>query len=263
MGLEYISPAVAYQQAGERIADDQLQEKVAEYLGGVWPQGFEDADMPKAVFAPYLAKGSVIEVEFLQMAREADFDTIIATYKDAEYVTANAAVVDCYRAPLIGTKGQCLRQWVVPPSQRCGSVGNAETVYPGLDIVDYWTGVRSAVLMANGLSPDDLVVDFGGWYQTQSERFGWQGERSKSTYYYMALMGLYASGRAVLFDTPPTAFASNIMEPAAIRAEKSLGAKPLITCELRPAKRDWTDVSFLDEGNYQKLVQTGKIEMNV
>jgi len=261
MSLEYVTPELAYKEAEQRLGNDNLQERVADYLGGIWPEGFDDVECPRAVFAPYLAKGSKIEIEFLRKASEADFRTTVATYEETEYVTANSAVVDCYRAPFIEPRGQRSREWVVSADQRAGKLGDAETVYTGLNIVDYWTGVRTALLKANQLPVDDTVVDFSSWYRVQTTRFGWQdGERSKSPYYYKALMGLYASGRAVLFDTPPTEFADRVMAPAASMARSILGYTPLVTCELRPEKRDWTDISLLSPEEVTSLKTTGRVQ---
>lgn len=260
MSLEFIEPSQAYELANKRLKDTALQERAAEFLGNIWPPGFEDIEVPQAVYAPYLATGSVVEVSFIKTAQIEGFDTVVATYEASEYVTANPAIVDCYRAPLIEARGQCSRKWVVPADKRSGSVGEAQTIYPSLDIVSYWRNVRQPILEENALPVNDKVVDFSEWYQLQAERFGWNGQRSKSGFYYNALMGLYASGRAVLYDTPPTVFAERVMEPAANMAKECLRVEPLITCELKPAKRDWKDVSFLDTDQLQLLKTTGRVQ---
>ena len=260
MSLEFIEPSQAYELANKRLKDTALQERAAEFLGNIWPPGFDDIEVPRAVYAPYLATGSVVEVAFIKTAQVEGFDTVVATYEASEYVTANPAIVDCYRAPLIEARGQCSREWVVPMEERRGAVGEARTIYPDLDIVSYWSNVRQPILEENELPVNDKVVDFSEWYQLQAKRFGWNGQRSKSALYYNALMGLYASGRAVLYDTPPTSFAEQIMKPAADMAKEYLGIEPLITCELKPAKRDWKDVSFLDTDQLQLLKTTGRVQ---
>jgi hypothetical protein len=259
MSLEYKTPEVALELAEGRLRNPALQQKVAAYLGGIWPQGFELPQSPVAVYAPYLAKASETEVAFLSQANAVGFATTVATYEGTEYVTANAMVIDCYRAPLIFPKGQRVRRWVVPEESRNGTVGDAATVYDELSIVNYWRGIRAAVLEENNLPTNDKVVDWSEWYGTQSPRFGWDGERSRAAYYYMAAMALYASGRAVLFDTPPTAFATKIMQPAYDAACNELGVEPIVTNELRPDKRDWTDLSFLDERQAERLQTSGRI----
>jgi hypothetical protein len=259
MSLEYKTPGEAFELAGQRLRDTALQDRVASYLGGVWPAGFEEVPSPVAVYAPYLAKGSETEVDFLQKAAGDGFVTMIVTYEDTKYVTTNPAVVDCYRPPLKLPKGQRKRDWIVPEAERPGSVGDALTVYPGLDIISYWRGIRMPVLEENKLPVDDTVVDFGAWYGLQAQRFGWSGQPSKAPFYYMAAMALYASGRAVLFDTPPTAFASQVMKPAYDATADNLGVEPLVTNVLRPDKRDWTDLSFLDETRAERLLTTGSI----
>lgn len=259
MSLEYKVPSEALELAGQRLRDPALQRKVAVYLGNIWPQGFEDVEKPIAVYPPYLAKGSETEVDFLRRARTSGYSTAVATYEATEYVTANPVVVDCYRAPLILPKGQRARRWVVAEHERKGTVGNTPTIYNELSIVNYWRGLRAPVLEEKGLPVDDMVIDWSGWYAAQAPRFGWSGERSRAPYYYMATMALYASGRAVLFDSPPTAFAVNVMQPAYDAACDQLGVEPLITNELRPGKRDWTDISFLDERQVERLRTTGRI----
>ena len=260
MSLEYISSEKAYDEACERLENRDIQESTLEYLGGVLPPGFENTQTPLAVFAPYLAKGSQTEVEFLSKAAGSGFKTLVATYKGCEYVTANAGLVDCFRPPLLLSKGQQTRNYVVPEYARRGAVGEATTIYGGLEITDYWNNLRVEVLKRNELPTGDRVADFGAWYKVQAERFGWTpAERAKSPYYYMALMALYASGRAVLFDVPSAKFDGNIILLAANAVKKTLGLKPLLVNELTPSKRDWTDLSFLSKTDCEILSQEGKI----
>lgn len=260
MSFEYVSLESAYEEAAVRLEDTTLQEGVMDYLGGVLPPGFDDATAPLAVYAPYLAKGSRTETDFLRKARRAGLKTVVATYKDAEYVTANAAAVDCFRPPLELLKGQKTRDYIVRKGVNYGFIGEAQTRYDGLDIVEYWEGIRSTVLTQKKWPTDDTVVDFGDWYKLQAERFGWQPtERAKSPYYYKALMALYASGRAVLFDLPPNKFDSDVVLPAARIAEQTFGVKPLVTNCLDVGKRDWVDLTFLSAEQEARLKETGRI----
>ncbi len=259
MSLEFKTINEAYEEAGRRLNDAKLQNRVAAFLGNVWPLGFDEVKNPRAVFAPYLAKGSELEIDFLRLVQASGFDSTVATYADTEYVTANPGVVDCYRPSLKLPKGQRSRQWVVPESQRRGQLKDAQTIY-GSTIVDYWMSIREVALEVGGLPVDDARVDLSEWYRVQAERFGCtENARSRSPYYYRALMGLYASGRAVLFDTPPTTFAAEVMEPAARLAQDELGVEPLLTLDLQPGKRDWIDLEFLDQAEVQNLLTNGKI----
>lgn len=161
---------------------------------------------------------------------------------------------------MIINKGQRIRPWIVEEAEKQGVVGSAGTMYEGLDIVEYWKGIQSAVYDEAAYTvPTD--VDFSEWYETQACRFGWDGQGGKSKFYYVALMALYASGRAVLLDTPPTAFAEKVMTPAYEKVKNELGVTALITCELSPEKRDWTDLSFVDDVQATALVETGRIEI--
>lgn len=259
MSIEFIAPDAAYEAACERLKNKKLQTRVAQYLGDLWPAGFEKTDAPRAVFAPYLAKASVTETTFICDAKITGFRPVVATYLQSEYVTANPGLVDCYRAPLIWSQGRQTRDWVVLENERSGAVGKANTEYDTLNIVEYWSGIRNIVLAEQNLSGISEVRDFSEWYTSQAQRFGWSGERSKSPFYYRALMGLYTSGRAVLYDTPPTDFAKRVMEPASEVSSAALGYEPLITCEYQPGKRDWTDVSFLGDADCQKLQEQGRI----
>lgn len=258
MNLRYTTPERAVEEANRRLRDKELQRRVEQYLGNIWPRGFDDVRTPAAVFAPYLARGSDNEIRSLAIAQRIGVNGAVANYVGAEYVTANTAAVDCYRVPLKLPKGQQRRLWVVPEEDRSGKIGEARTIYPDVTISQYATGIRTPALEANVLPTDTPVVDFGEWYDIQAKRFGWSGERQKSPFYYMASMALYASGRAILMDTPPTAYASNVMAPAAESAEQALGVYPLITNELQDG-RDWTDVSFLNEREAARLVLTGRI----
>lgn len=258
MNLPYVASSEAYECAQARLQNQTLQQRVAAFLGDVWPEGFEKPAEPKAVFAPYMARGSELEQTFLTSATETGCKPVVATYLQAEYVTANAGLVDCYRAPFKLPKGQQILNWVVAENNRPGAVGDAATIFEGLSIRAYWQGIRNAV-MEQVTAPPATVVDFSQWYAFQARRFGWQGERAKSPFYYIALMGLYASGRAVLFDTPPTAFASKVMEPAARTVAQQLGVEPLIVNEFKASKRDWVDVSFLEERQVRRLRETGRV----
>ncbi len=261
MSLEYITPEQAFDVAQERIEDREIQERVMEFFGASLPPGFEGQNRPLAVFAPYLAKGTEREVEFLAKASKAGFATMIATYKDSQYVTSNSGIVDCYRAPLKLPKRQEVRKWVVPTEERDGAVGDAKTVYPELDITDYWMGIRKAVLRnIERESPDSLIVDFGGWYRLQAERFGWTPlVPNKAPFYYLASMALYASGRAVLFAPPPSGFTSEVSRPAAAEVQEKLGVYPLVTNVLSAQKRDWADLAFLSQDEATQLLETGRI----
>ena len=265
METEYLSvPAeAAYEEAERRLRDNALQEKVATYLGNLWPAGFSDTSSPQAIYAPYLAKGSIVEVDYISKAAAVGFEPVVATYQQSEYVTANAALIDCYRAPLMLPKGQQTREWLVSEDQRCGPVGIAETKYKGLSIVNYWSGIRDTVLEEKDLEESSTVVDFSEWYDMQAKRFGWDGGRSKAPFYYRALLGLYTSGRAVRYAVPPTEFTDRVVLPAAKIAQDYLGKQPLIVYEIPAVKRDWSDLSFLDESSCVELKETGRIGSKV
>lgn len=258
MSLIYTPSAEAFDMAAERLTDERLQGRAEEYLGGSWPPGFNEVAGPKGVYASYMARGSEEEVRFLDIAKQAGFDPVVATYHGAEYVSNNTGLVGCYQPPLRLPDRQS-RQWIVDTPDRPGPVGDAQTVYPKVDIQSYWDGVRNAVLPENGQEVPE-TVDFSEWHAEQAKRFGWDGGRSKSSEYYYALMALYASGRAVLFDTPPTEFADRVMKPPAVTAREVLGQEPLIVCEFPKTKRDWVNVAGLGEQACQQLLETGRIE---
>lgn len=258
MSFPYTASTEALEQAARRLREPALQSKVAAYLGGVWPVGFEEISRPAAVYAPYLATGNGSEVDFLRKAAADGFEPVVATYRETRWSKGNLCLRDCYQPPLKLANGQEVREWAVPTKERAGPVGRAATKFAGLDIVEYWLGIRGAVLRANSL-PSSAVVDFGDWYDVQARRFGWQSSESKSPFYYMASMGLYASGRAVLFDTPPTEYAGRVMQPAYEAAATQLGVAPLVTNVLKPTAPDWVDLSFLDEQASAQLMQTGRI----
>lgn len=259
-GLEYRSVETAVEAARQRLGDKNLQDKVAAFLGNIWPRGFEDAARePALVYAPYLARGAGNEIASAKLAQELGVGSVTATYEADEFVTANQSAVDCYRVPMQLPNRQQRRLWVVLDEDRRGKIGEARTIYPDLNIIQYLQGIRFPVLEQAEIPRDGRVVDFSEWYDIQAKRFGWQGERQKSPYYYIALMALYASGRAILMDTPPTAYASMVMQPAAERVEAELGVYPLLTNVL-VGGRDWTDLSFLDTAQAERLLREGKVE---
>ncbi len=257
---DYTSREAAFEQASERLQNQEVQERADIYLGGDWPPGFEGTDSPKAVYAPYLATGSETETEFVLDAKKGGFEPVVATYLRTEFVTANGAIVDCYRPPLKLPNGQQQRKWIVPESDRIGELGQANTFYEGVNILAFWSGVRTFASNNAGINQLPETVDFSEWYKRQAIRFGWnEVERSKSGYYYNALMGLYASGRAVLYDTPPTEFYNRIMKPAVQLAEIAIGAKPILTNILQGKKRDWVDLAALNSEQVLSLQEIGKI----
>ena len=256
----YIGVEEIYDQAEERLKDTNLQRKIGQYLGEVWPSGFDTTpERPIGVYAPYLSRGSRLEVKAAQIATAAGLDYAVATYEQSEYVTANPGLVDCYRAPLELAKGQKRRLWVVDEMQRPGAIAEATTVYGG-NVVEYWGAIRNIVFEEKGLSRSTPITDMSGWYTFQAKQFGWsKQERSKSPYYYKALMGLYASGRAVLLDTPPSQFFDRVMAPAIRASVDALGVQPLIANAFDTEKRDWVDVSFLSEQQSDKLIMKGVV----
>jgi hypothetical protein len=259
MSLPYTAPDTAFELASRRLRDRRLQEKVSVYLGGIWPMGFEELpDTPAAVYAPYMATGNGTEVDFLRQAKDPGFDRVVATYRSAPWSKGNPAMRDCYQPPLRLPGDRQVRDWVVPAKGRSGPVGRALTKYPDLPITQYWVGIRRAVL-ANEGQQDNRVVDFGDWYDLQACRLGRPPEAARSPYYYRALMGLYASGRGVLYDTPPTEYAERVMRPAFEEAASALGAEPLVTNVLAPPTPDWVDLTFLSEPQAKKLQEEGRL----
>jgi len=260
-GLRYEAADKAFAEAADRVANDNLQERIGELLGGLWPPGFEEPDNPKAVFAPYLARGSEMELRALNLARAAGFTAVVATYRDARFVNNNPAAVDCWRAPLLLPKGQQRKLWVVPESERDGALGAASTIYEGKNVGEYWQGIRRAILDKNGMVADGIgSADFGDWYDAQAKRLGWRPGMKKSEVYYLASMALYASGRAVLFDTPPTTYANYYMAPAAERVNEAVDAYPLVTNDLPGGVTDWVDARFLRDDQVKTLVNEGVID---
>lgn len=258
MTYQYRPIAEAYGQAEERLADTRLQESIDDYLGGVWPPGLEQTAIPVAVFAPYLGRAANSEMSFQKKIIGSGFVPLVATYQDTAFVTANPDVVACYKPPLILPQGQRRRGWVVDPEDRAGNLAPTKTVY-GRDIVDYWRDVRAVVYAEKGV-PIGATVDFSGWYAYQAKRFGWKPrDRNKAPFYYMALMALYASGRAVLYDSPPTEFFGRVMQPAIDETRENLRVEPLIICGPENPTPDWVDLSFLDQPQVDRLVEKGEI----
>lgn len=258
MSYEYRTIDEAYEEAAERLGDDRLQRAVNDYLGGIWPPGFEEVTEPTVVFAPYLGRAASSEIGFQRAIADSGFESTIATYQKTEFVTANPEVVACYRPPLELPQQQRRRSWIVTPEKRMGSVAPAETVY-GCDVVDYWQGIRATVYEENRI-PQQPTVDFSEWYDSQARRFGWRpGDRNKAPGYYKGLMGVYASGRAVLYDTPPTNFFTRVMQPAIEETKDTLGVEPIIICGPKAPSPDWVDLSFLDQSQAETLAEKGKI----
>ncbi len=259
MTLEYTASADCYEQAQLRLRNAKLQKQIDDLLKGQWPPGFETANEPKGIFAPYLQRGSGLEIQALQQAETSGLDPFVATYKNAAYVTANPEIVACYRPPFAFQKGQKQLPWVVDEEHRHGTVGDAMTLY-GCDIVAYWNTVHGAVYEHSTISA--TAADFSAWYDFQARNFGWvPGNSKKAPFYYYALIALYTSGRAVLIDTPPTRFAENIMTPAFEKMRDALGYSAVITCELATVgRRDWINVEFLDDLGIETLLGKGIIE---
>lgn len=259
MSYEYRSLTEAYEEAGDRLRDNALQWEIGEYLGCVWAPEFEQRRDPALIWAPYVARAAVSEVSFQQEAISSDYCPQVAIYSGTTFVTANPEVVAAYRPPLRLPGGQNRRSWTVAPEDRSGSLAPTRTIY-GTDVLDYWDGIRAAVYEENGIGQQP-VVDFSDWYDFQARRFGWRpGDRNKAPAYYMALMALYASGRAVLYDTPPTEFFSRVMQPAIDRTKEELGVEPIIVSGPETSVPDWVDLSFLDSRQAEKLVTEGVIE---
>lgn len=258
MSYEYRSRTEAYEEACDRLSDDDLQQKIAEYLGCEWAPGFEQRTDTAFVLAPYLARAATSEINYQKEVSSSGVRTQIATYGDTAFVTANPEVVAAYRPPLRLPSGQYRRGWTVAPENRPGPLVPTRTIY-GTEVLDYWANIRAAVYEDNGLTQQP-VVDFSGWYDSQARRFGWRpGGRNKAPAYYMAAMALYASGRAVLYDTPPTEFFGRVMQPAIDRVKAELGVEPIIVCGPPVSAPDWVDLSFLDGRQVDSLITKGTI----
>jgi hypothetical protein len=261
MSLEYSAPREALSEARRRLDDPALQEQVDDYLGSEWPSPFTaPGSEPAAVYAPYMLTGNQTEVNFVAAAQAAGANkVIVATYRDIPWSKGNPGLRDCYQPPLRLPSGD-VRDWVVPTAERKGLIGEAKTKYPGVTITDYWGGIRQAVMRERLRRLWDTTTDFGDWYDLQAGRFGWQPGQPKSPYYYMAAMALYASGRAVLYDTPPTEYAGRVMAPAFQAATDVLGVKPLVTNVLNPGVPDWVDLRFLNKEQERRLLAEGQIK---
>jgi len=261
MSLEYVAPKEALNEARRRLENPALQTRVDDYLGSEWPLPFSsERTEPAALYAPYMQTGNKTEVDFVRATQAGGTNRIVvATYQNAPWTRGNPGLRDCYQPPLRLPDADS-REWVVPAAARKGPLSDAATKYPGITITDYWDGIRDAVMRRTLRRRWDTTTDFGDWYDLQARRFGWREGQAKSPYYYMAAMALYASGRAVLYDTPPTEYADRVMVPAFQAAADALGVKPLVTNVLNPAKPDWVDLRFLTDEQARNLRDKGRIE---
>ena len=259
----------------ERQANEALQAKLVESLGNKLPQGpFEAWDqLPSAVLAEYVARPTGRDLMFAQDAIEAGLVPWWLTYKQDRFTTTNAKKVGMLRPPLAMPKGQDTRRWIVPEESRGGAIGDRPTIYASIDTVsDYWRYLRMSVMPTVGLAAAvDNVLDISAWYRLQAFRSGAADERSLASYYYPAIMGLYATRAALFldFESYPE-FKSSVAVPAFEAAATMLGADPVVVRWQPPKKLlaqdksreinyDQTDLTWLGSEDVRLFQQTGRV----
>lgn len=231
MSIEYTSLEAAAEIIGNRRADDALQRRLRDFLGGELADGpYADSTTSSlpAVRAEYLARPTAGDLDFLQTARELGFDPWTVTYEGDAYLASNEKKANMYRPRLALPRGQMARLKIVRNGQWEGyPIGDIPTTY-GIPLGEWWRALRAYKLERTGLaSLQDNVYDIGDWYKSQAlDNGAKQGDSSIAGAYYPRLMGLYAA-RAALFTCFPLDF-TRIAVPAFEQVSEALGVSPVV-----------------------------------
>lgn len=231
--IQYTSPVTARELIGNRRADTRLQNKLAKFVGGNLAGGpFVDTDgnVP-AVFAEYLARPTVDNLDFLSTASDLGFEPWTITYRDDDFNTSNQKKASMARPKIALNDPGCkeIKPTILQNPQTSAQIGNLATKY-GVNLGDFWEALRAYQLGKNPklAAATKNVWDIGDWYKQQAKKRGWRNEyESKASYYYPPLMGLYAVSAALFVDYSrfPT---FRYAEPAFEAARESLGVEPII-----------------------------------
>ena len=235
MKIEYTPIDEVAETLLKRRSNKKLQAKFREFVGGVPLSGCFEKDylIPPAVYAEYIARPTVADIEFAKQATEARLEPWWATYLSDTFTTTNPKKTDMFRPPLALPKGQSTRSWVVNQKDRnvqeslnTRGIGEFPTIYPDLTITQYWQKLREQVLPKYGFTSIGNVVDMSDVYAE------WQGDdpdtKKGSEKYYPKLMGLYACRAALFVDYDRFPSFKPIAEAGYEAATNTLGVEPII-----------------------------------
>lgn len=253
-------------EAAEIIADrrnnEELQQKLAEYLGCLVPAGPFDLALPKpaAILAEHIAQPTARDAGFATTAMANRLAPWWLSYENDQFLSSNQKKVGALRPALaLPNKNNLAKEWLVLPPDRPGPIGSRPTVLNQLPTVsDYWRMMRQVVFPRLGLdNAINSVLDISDWYRVQARRFAESEAQKLAVGYYPAILGLYAT-RAVLFSGGSNPqFRSQVFCPAFERVATELGVDPVIVkfdacggMDSIDGKRriapNQTDVTFLD-----------------
>ena len=248
----------------ERKNNEEIQDKLIQLIGNSEPGGAYDLNQPEpvAVYAEYVARPTIADVDFARTALIGGLEPWWSTYTQDNFTTTNKKKVDMLRPPLVLPTGQQTRSWIVDAETRGKNnrgIGTYQTMYPALSVEEYWKRLRRLVLPRYVLGNYvENVTDVSQFYSEQANNRGVTG-KSKAGAYYPSVMGMYAA-RAVLFvdfdkypEFLPTAQAGYESAVQALGVEpvlvqfSSTNTLPALCNDNRELESRQTDLTFLTE----------------
>ncbi len=246
----------------ERRDNEELQAKLAQFLGGDIPDGpfADDAQEPRAVLAEYIARPTVRDITFAQTALKAEFNPWWLTYEQDFAGDQNIKKVGIISPKFaLASNMDLARQWLVPWGQRYGPLNGCSTIFSELpDVSRYWAAMRKAIMPRYDLGTCiDNVYDISEWYKRQAERSAGESSPKLATRYYPAIMGMYAARAALFMNFEAYGDFKPIAASGFEQAADVLGVDPVVVHWSPPAtirsldgkrdvRYDQTDATFLD-----------------
>lgn len=225
-----------------RQRDPQLQQRVADFLGGLLPDGFPIATAPVAMLNRYIATARDEDHAFAAMAVAHGFSPWWGEHPDDHFVSNNPDKVMLCRPRIQLPKQQIQQKWIVDaPTQLHGVPLRKITTHDDMamgqmSLTGFHHLLRTAVFP---LPLATRIIDDSQWLHTQAHRFGWMPTDdlmgSMDQAYYPALFARYIC-HGVLFEDfhggpnvkKLDAFRDNVVHPALEQVTRAIGVSPLI-----------------------------------
>jgi hypothetical protein len=237
----YTDPNAAREIIGNRMADTQLNYKLAEFLGGSLPEAVVKLGEPTAVLARYVPSAREEDTAFIDIAEEAGMIPAWASYRQDQYVSANPEKTGTLRPAINFSDSDRTRSWIVAKDDRKEGqpIGEMPTIY-GYSVMDYHEAIRELAMgQVSSSAYIGNTFDFSDWYKEQAIKNGWDPNSNDkaSEAYYPAAMAAAAVRYALLedFHDGPNAnngrldtFRKNIVYPAIAQVQEELGVSPII-----------------------------------
>lgn len=220
----YTPLSVAKEEIWRRWNDTALKRKVENFLGGDVPDFLKSK--PKAIMVRYIASPWIEFFNFIDLAKLADLDVVLAEYSRDKFVARNPDKYNLCKMFFHDLSGEhedgCVSKLSLIDFNKYEgkTFDNIKTIWGG-GLIDFHHELINEV--ASEFS--NSVVDISEWFDRNRDK-------ERNEYYYVKYLSLFLC-HGVLFENfllnkYENGFTKNKVLPSFYKLEKKFGIKPLI-----------------------------------